>query len=66
MFHKAAHMAGIGESHGESYCGWFYDCASSCGGFDVADSWGHFVHCAVGQPAQQNVVPGSGGRRPGG
>jgi hypothetical protein len=65
MIHEAAHMAGIGEPHGESYCG-LYDCASSCGGFDVADSWGHFVHCAAGRPAQQNVVPRSGSQRLGG
>jgi hypothetical protein len=62
MIHEAAHMAGIGEPHGESYC-LIYDCTTPCGGFDAADSWGHFVHCAVGQSAQQNVVQRSDGRR---
>lgn len=51
MIHEAAHLAGIGEaSAGESYCG-IYDCETSCGGFNVADSWAHFVNCLSGQPA---------------
>jgi hypothetical protein len=49
MVHEAAHLARIGSaSLGESYCV-FYDCQSSCGGFDSADSWSHFVHCLSGQ-----------------
>ena len=40
-----------------------YDRTTLCGGFDSADSWGHFVHCG-GQPAQQNIVPRPTARRP--
>lgn len=50
MVHEAAHLAGIGSATlGESYCA-FYDCATSCGGFNSADSWSHLVHCLSGQP----------------
>jgi hypothetical protein len=49
MVHEAAHLARIGSATlGESYCA-FYDCQTSCGGFDSADSWSHFVHCLSGQ-----------------
>jgi hypothetical protein len=48
MVHEAAHLARIGEPMGESYCAVF-DCESSCGGFDVADSWAHLVHCLSGR-----------------
>lgn len=58
MIHEAAHLAGIGEVAGESYCGVF-DCNTSCGGFSVADSWAHFVHCLSGQtPDQPPTVTG--------
>jgi hypothetical protein len=50
MIHEAAHLARIGEPFGESYC-IFFDCERSCGGFNVADSWAHFVHCLSGQAA---------------
>ena len=69
MVHEAAHLAGIGEAIGESYC-MDFDCESSCGGFDVADSWAHLVHCLSGRPAdtpQTLTAPrpgGAGGRRP--
>jgi hypothetical protein len=68
MVHEAAHLAGIGEAVGESYCG-VYDCASSCGGFSVADTWSHYVHCLSGRtPDQpmviQGTVPRRGSRRP--
>lgn len=58
MIHEAAHLAGIGNAGlGESYCGGIFDCAGSCGGFDSADSWAHFVHCLSGQiPDQPEVI----------
>jgi hypothetical protein len=49
MLHEAAHISRIGSSSlGESYCIDF-DCETSCGGFDSADSWAQFVHCLSGQ-----------------
>jgi hypothetical protein len=59
MIHESAHLAGIGNaSMGESYCVVF-DCQTSCGGFDSADSWAQFVHCLSGQtPDQPPVVQG--------
>jgi len=74
MVHEAAHLAGIGEAIGESYCMTF-DCESSCGGFDVADSWAHLVHCLSGRPPDKAETvtapgsaapsrPGGGGRKP--
>jgi hypothetical protein len=63
MIHESAHLARIGSgSLGESYC-IFFDCETSCGGFDSADSWTHFVHCLSGQTADQ-PTPVQG--RPGG
>lgn len=63
MVHEAAHLARIGTANlGESYCVDF-DCQTSCGGFDSADSWSHYVHCLSGRPADQPVV--IQGRRPG-
>ncbi len=50
IIHETAHLAGIGEEGGESYCGLF-DCQINCGGFYAADSWAHFIHCASGRPA---------------
>jgi hypothetical protein len=56
MIHEAAHLARIGNaSLGESYCVDF-DCETSCGGFDAADSWAHYVHCLSGQTPDQPVV----------
>jgi predicted metallopeptidase len=53
MIHEAAHLARIGSADlGESYCVDF-DCVTSCGGVDSADSWAHFVHCLSGQRADQ-------------
>jgi hypothetical protein len=53
MIHEAAHLARIGNAGlGESYCV-IFDCTTSCGGFDAADSWAHFVHCLSGQTADQ-------------
>ncbi|MEN8177723.1 MAG: DUF4157 domain-containing protein [Pseudomonadota bacterium] len=52
LVHEAAHLSGIGEAIGESYCA-IYDCDTSCGGFDVADSWSHYVHCVTGQTPDQ-------------
>jgi hypothetical protein len=65
MIHEAAHLARIGQaSLGESYCVDF-DCTTDCGGFESADSWAHFVHCAGGQrPDQPTVI--RGGRPRGG
>jgi hypothetical protein len=44
LVHESAHVAGIGRPDGESYCVTF-DCQSTCGGFEAADSWSHYVHC---------------------
>ncbi len=61
MIHESAHLARIGSGDlGESYCVDF-DCKSSCGGFDSADSWAHFVHCLSGQKADQpTTITGHG------
>lgn len=69
MIHEAAHLARIGSATlGESYCV-IFDCQTSCGGFDSADSWAQFVHCLSGQtPDQPTVIqgqPGGAGQRPG-
>jgi hypothetical protein len=64
MIHEAAHLVRIGQPSGESYCTDF-DCSGGCGGFEAADSWAHFVHCASGQrPDQPTVI--RGGRPRGG
>jgi hypothetical protein len=56
MIHEAAHLARIGRAAlGESYCVDF-DCTTSCGGFDSADSWAHFVHCLSGQAPDQPMT----------
>jgi hypothetical protein len=53
MIHEAAHLSGIGSAAlGESYCV-IFDCETSCGGFDSADSWAHFVNCASGAPVEE-------------
>jgi Domain of unknown function (DUF4157) len=53
MIHEAAHLIGIGRSApNESYCIEF-DCVTSCGGFQAADSWAHFVHCLSDQIPDQ-------------
>lgn len=61
MIHESAHLARIGSAAlGESYCVDF-DCATSCGGFDSADSWAHFVHCLSGQKADKpTTITGHG------
>ncbi|HEY0602270.1 MAG TPA: DUF4157 domain-containing protein [Herpetosiphonaceae bacterium] len=69
MIHEAAHLARIGSGAlGESYCV-IFDCQTSCGGFDSADSWAQFVHCLSGQtPDQPPVIqgqPGGAGQQPG-
>ncbi len=69
MIHESAHLSRIGSaSLGESYCV-FFDCQTSCGGFDSADSWAHFIHCLSGQTSDQNNInsgPTGGARQPGG
>jgi hypothetical protein len=56
MIHESAHLARIGDAGvGESYCIEF-DCASTCGGFDSADSWAHFVHCLSDQKPDEPEV----------
>jgi hypothetical protein len=57
LVHEAAHLAGIGEVEGESYCVVF-DCQGRCGsGFEAADSWSHYVHCLSNQrPVQGEVI----------
>jgi hypothetical protein len=47
LIHEAAHLAGIGQPSGESYCADF-DCDTSCGDANSADSWAHFIHCLGG------------------
>jgi Lysine-specific metallo-endopeptidase len=44
LIHESAHLAGIGQPDGESYCAVF-DCQTNCGGFESADSWAQYVHC---------------------
>ncbi len=63
LVHEAAHLAGIGEVDGESYCVTF-DCESGCGpGFEAGDSWSHYVHCLSNQwPNQATTITGP--RRP--
>lgn len=48
LVHESAHVAGIGQVEGESYCVTF-DCQGGCGGFEAADSWSHYVHCTSQQ-----------------
>jgi hypothetical protein len=66
MVHESAHIAGIGQPSGESYCG-VYDCQTNCGGFSSADAWSHYVHCLSGQTADKPTQitapasPGGGG-----
>ncbi len=50
LIHESAHLAHIGKTGTESYCG-VYDCSIRCGDFSDADGWSHFVHCLSGQPA---------------
>jgi len=59
MIHEAAHLEGIGTAtFGESYCIYF-DCETSCGGHDSANSWAHFVHCLSGQkPDKPPIIQG--------
>ena len=59
LVHEAAHLAGIGEVDGESYCVTF-DCESGCGpGFEAGDSWSHYVHCLSNQrPNQATTITG--------
>jgi hypothetical protein len=50
MVHESAHVAGIGQPKGESYCIEF-DCKNACpGDFNTADSWAHYVNCLSGKP----------------
>jgi hypothetical protein len=70
MIHESAHLSRIGSGAlGESYCVDF-DCATSCGGFDSADSWAHFVHCLSSQKPDKPVTikgrapPGNPGQTP--
>lgn len=67
MIHEAAHLARIGSaSAGESYC-LIFDCETSCGGFNSADSWAQFIHCLSGQAADQpTVIRGGRGAQRGG
>jgi hypothetical protein len=56
MVHESAHLARVASSGlGESYCV-IFDCVTSCGGFNSADSWSHYVHCLSGQPAEEEVI----------
>jgi hypothetical protein len=52
LIHESAHLAGIGQPDGESYCATF-DCQTVCGGFEAADSWAHYVHCLTHQQADR-------------
>lgn len=56
MIHEAAHLAQIGSAGlAESYCV-IFDCETSCGGFESADSWAQFIHCLSGQTPDQPPV----------
>lgn len=57
MIHESAHLYGI-EEEGDSdtFCVQF-DCETSCGGSDVADSWAHFVHCLAGETPDKPAPP---------
>ncbi len=50
LIHESAHAAGIGQLAGEAYVP--FDCQYSEGDENVADAWAHFVHCALGLPAE--------------
>ena len=55
LIHESAHASGIGEPKGETY-EMYLDCtARNQNLLDVADAWGHFVHCLSGQ--KRDVVP---------
>ena len=62
MIHESAHLARIASAGlGESYCV-IFDCETSCGGFNSADSWAQFVHCLSGRtPDQPTVIQGQPG-----
>jgi hypothetical protein len=61
LIHESAHLAGVSETVGESYCGGGmtivangpattnggFDCETPCGGrnINIADNWSHFIHC---------------------
>jgi len=63
MIHESAHVAGIGQPKGESYCVDF-DCKTSCAGVNAADSWAHFVNCLSGQPADVPLTTTGGSKAP--
>lgn len=65
LVHEAAHLARVASADlSEGYCVDF-DCATSCGGFNSADSWGHYVHCLSGQaPDAPQVIVGTPGGTP--
>ena len=57
LVHESAHVAKVYFVGEEAYCA-VYDCQSVCGGagdkqWNMADNWGHFVHCASGQKADK-------------
>jgi hypothetical protein len=63
MIHEAAHLARIGNAGlAESYCVDF-DCQTSCGGFDAADSWAHFALIEWSNTRSTNDNPGSASHR---
>jgi hypothetical protein len=62
LLHEAAHLAGIGQPQGESYCA-MYDCETSCGDANSADSWAHFIHCLAGAAADKpQAIQGKGAK----
>lgn len=52
MVHESAHVAGIGQAKGETYCG-PHVCTTVCGPPVVADAWSILVTCLNG-PAVSN------------
>jgi hypothetical protein len=61
MIHESAHVSGIGQPKGESYCVEF-DCEHPCGDANSADSWAHYVNCLSGQPADVPLTTTGGSK----
>ena len=49
LLHEAAHLAGIGTADNSETYDVDYDCGTSFGEFEAADSWAHYIHCLSGQ-----------------
>ncbi len=56
LVHESAHASGIGEPKGETYEAVFDCSARNADLQNVADAWGHFVHCLSGQTPDSAAV----------